>query len=57
MNIIAFIILVLAALAAFLSWYEATPRRFASLNLSVFLFIVGVISIYVFAVEPIVKFD
>lgn len=56
MNIIAFVVLVIAALACFLAWYVASPRRFASSTLGLCLFVVGVILVFVCgSVEPIVR--
>lgn len=52
MHLVPFIVLVVAALAAFLDWYVTTPRRFASHALALFLFIVGMILVFVVTGDP-----
>ena len=53
MHLLPLLFLIAAALAAFLTWFrEAPPRRFASQNLALFLFIVGVILVFVVQGSP-----
>lgn len=52
MHLVALIVLCLAALSAFLEWYVATPRRFASLSLALCLFIIGFILTVILVGDP-----
>lgn len=54
MHVLALIILILAALAFFVAWYESTPRTFASIPFGLLLLTVGLILVFVLQIEPIV---
>lgn len=52
MHLIALIVLLAAALATFLDWWGNRPHRFDSHVLGLFLFIVGVILVFLLTGEP-----
>jgi len=52
MNLIPFLFLCVAAVAAFLDWYVNTSKKFASYQLALFLFIVGIILVFVIGGTP-----
>lgn len=55
MHLIPFLILCAAAVAAFLDWYVNSTKRFASVSFALFLFIVGVILVFVLTGNPTVS--
>lgn len=57
MNLLPFIVLCLAALSAFLVWVDAAPRKFASGQFALFLFIVGVTLAFVVSGDPLVNIE
>jgi len=52
MHLIPFLVLCVAAAAAFLNWYVNEPKRFASHSFALFLFIVGMIFVFVIGGSP-----
>ncbi len=52
MNLIPFIFFFVAAVAAFLDWYVNTSKKVASYQLALFLFIVGMILVFIITGDP-----